>query len=497
MNGNTDYDCLSFQTHYFLSDAFDSNHSLKHFDVFPEKLLRWDFTTLSCFLNEFKNFEKSSRFPFENIQNNDYNTIFRFVDKNNKGCSFEVRIGETIQVIGTKDFLNAYFIRKTKSFYSTLRQWCRFRTKPIFQEHTYYIFTIDEPEESTKNIFEHKPLYFNSKEDFSQIFQFFAQNISANLPENFDTISIKDFNSLFSKSWDMKINTFEKFQTFSKVFLCLNIQKTKIKKRLTKIVLNGEEYTIISGIYILPDSESIISENNIIDGMLLDTTWKILPNYDTSILMGSSMNTGIPLSFAFGEGETKELYNLHFKHFKSLFNIDLERFNFESDQGVSLLSIFKEKSINYFVCLRHLLVNLKFNEFSYAIKNIIFCCTEFELQRSIEFYSNIFSKVTDPQKVNLRDQILKKVGLSFIQNKIEITDPKRWQQVSLIQRKEYRMPSTTNSLESTHGHLNHEISRRKNFWKSMFKISNHLIQKVNTFQQNVQHNYNYQKKKDY
>ena len=75
--------------------------------------------------------------------------------------------------------------------------------------------------------------------------------------------------------------------------------------------------------------------------MLLDTTWKILPNYDTSILMGSSMNTGIPLSFAFGEGETKELYNLHFKHFKSLFNIDLERFNFESDQGVSLLSIFK------------------------------------------------------------------------------------------------------------------------------------------------------------
>ena len=117
--------------------------------------------------------------------------------------------------------------------------------------------------------------------------------------QNFDTISIKDFNSLFSKSWDMKINTFEKFQTFSKGFLCLNIQKTKIKKRLTKIVLNGEEYTIISGIYILPDTESIISENNIIDGMLLDTTWKILQNYDTSILMGSSMNTGYLSLFCF------------------------------------------------------------------------------------------------------------------------------------------------------------------------------------------------------
>ena len=94
-----------------------------------------------------------------------------------------------------------------------------------------------------------------------------------------------------------------------------------------------------------------------------------------------------------------------------------------------------------------------------------------------------------------RDQIWQNVGLSFIQNNIERTDPKRWQQVSLIQRKVYRMPSTTNSLESTHGHLNHERSRRKNFWKSMFKISNHLIQKVNTFQQNVQHNYNYQKKR--
>ena len=39
--------------------------------------------------------------------------------------------------------------------------------------------------------------------------------------------------------------------------------------------------------------------------------------------------------------------------------------------------IFKEKSINYFVCLRHLLVNLKFNEFSYALKNIIFAVQNF------------------------------------------------------------------------------------------------------------------------
>ena len=108
-----------------------------------------------------------------------------------------------------------------------------------------------------------------------------------------------------------------------------DIQKTKIKELLTKIILNGEEYTIISGIYILTDSKSIISDNNIIDGMLFDTTWKILPNYDISIIMGSSMNTGIPLSFAFGEGEANEPFDLHFKNFKSLFNIVLSKFNFE------------------------------------------------------------------------------------------------------------------------------------------------------------------------
>lgn len=59
-----------------------------------------------------------------------------------------------------------------------------------------------------------------------------------------DTIEIFGSNKIFT-------NSLKKIE---------DIQKTKIKKLLTKIILNGEEYTIISGIYILTDSKSIISD---------------------------------------------------------------------------------------------------------------------------------------------------------------------------------------------------------------------------------------------
>ena len=83
--------------------------------------------------------------------------------------------------------------------------------------------------------------------------------------------------------------------------------------------------------------------------------------------MFSIMNTGIPISFSFGKSETKELYEKHFQDFKNETGIDLCIYKFESDQGVDLQSIFKEKYIENFICLRHLLASIKYNQFSYAI----------------------------------------------------------------------------------------------------------------------------------
>ena len=79
----------------------------------------------------------------------------------------------------------------------------------------------------------------------------------------------------------------------------------------------------------------------------MDTTWRVLPYYVTSILMASSMNGGLPLSFSFGFSENVEIYQNHFNAFQNLFHIDLKQYTFESDQGPALKSLFLDNHIQH------------------------------------------------------------------------------------------------------------------------------------------------------
>lgn len=134
--------------------------------------------------------------------------------------------------------------------------------------------------------------------------------------------------------------------------------------------------------------------------MLLDTTWRALPYYVTSILMASSFNTGLPLSIAFGHSENRNLYENHFNVFNNYFNVSLENFKFESDQGSSLKSLFLSKKIDYCICFRHFLNNLKMNYIAFGIRVIIKSCTQFEFDNSIKLYSKLFSSITNPSDIN-------------------------------------------------------------------------------------------------
>ena len=206
------------------------------------------------------------------------------------------------------------------------------------------------------------------------------------------------------------------------------------------------------------------------------------------------MNIGIPISFSFGPSENKKLYNRHFDTFSKTFGIDLATFPFESDQGSAIISIFEEKNINYFICLRHLLKSLTYNEFSYDISNILKCCSKEDLQNSFLTYSELFGCVIEPEKKILRDKILKKVGLIFEDNSIIIKDEKLWKKVSLFERMPFKMPSTTNSLESMHGQLNHNVPRHNNFWNAIYKLANHFMMKTHTTQDHIKHNYLFEKR---
>ena len=491
---------IEFRTSAFLEDCFIGSHSLHSFEINPQNA-EWNYSILSCFINNFCQFTKDENHPFiTGVTGKDYHTKFIFRSIVYPQAHFVIQIGLKIKVHANIDFLRLYFTSQESFYYSFLAGWNRVRKNPKFQKHIFFNYYIQNPNDGTLYLFFHKPLIFCIPQDFSKIFKYFCKKIQlSGLPINDDTFSIREFIEVFLPSKKEKvINSLELLKQNLNGYLHLIIQKSPIKKRLAKIEYEGEKYYVIGGIFVLPFSHSILTKNSeIINGLLLDTTWRVLPYYVTSILMASSMNGGLPLSFSFGFSENVEIYENHFNAFQNLFQINLKQYTFESDQGPALKSLFSENNIQHVFCFRHIMVNLKLNTISFALNVILKCTTLFELNNALIHYSNIFSEMTDPNLIALRDKLLKKVGLIFTENTIIINDQKKWEKIALIERINLKMPSTTNSLESCHGHLNQKTKRRKNFWSSLYDVSSSLLYKIHNFQKEIEHNFNYNKRKTF
>ena len=106
---------LTTRTDFYLIDAFEGKHPFHFFDIIPTKTY-WDYTILSCFLNQLTNFVKSANKPFSTCPNYDhFDARFVFVQIDNPKISFSVIIGLKINVTATIDFIKSYFTKKSLS----------------------------------------------------------------------------------------------------------------------------------------------------------------------------------------------------------------------------------------------------------------------------------------------------------------------------------------------------------------------------------------------
>jgi hypothetical protein len=129
-------------------------------------------------------------------------------------------------------------------------------------------------------------------------------------------------------------------------------------------LIRGEDgFSILRGWHMSPWAQSIL-ERNSVDGLMLDTTWRIIRKSVTRVIMAVYRNMGAPLGFAFGAAETVELYEQHFAALNHLFGIDLSHYNLESDQGSALCLLCTNKGQVQLFCLRHFLLSLEQKEFS-------------------------------------------------------------------------------------------------------------------------------------
>lgn len=118
----------------------------------------------------------------------------------------------------------------------------------------------------------------------------------------------------------------------------------------------------------------------------------------TSILMWTAKKAGIPLSIAFGKGETKFLYLLHILAFKHNLNINIENFIIESNQGKVIDAVCKDFNITHLCCLHHLLVSLKCSQFSYSVGELLKCHCEKDYEQTIKIFTVEYKTVKDKKK---------------------------------------------------------------------------------------------------
>ena len=123
-----------------------------------------------------------------------------------------------------------------------------------------------------------------------------------------------------------------------------------------------------------------------------------------------------------------------------------------SDQESPLKKAINDLGLQHIFCLRHLLVSLKKNPFSQQIGSLISAVNEYDFDELNPLYSKKWKQISNEKEMKKLKRTLHKSGLCF-NEKIEVKDINRWQQVSMQHRAKYSMPSCTNQLESTHGHI--------------------------------------------
>jgi hypothetical protein len=277
------------------------------------------------------------------------------------------------------------------------------------------------------------------------------------------------FSVLCPNSKYLIINDFEKFQTLAQGYFRVITTQEPSEAKFATISNNGAVQRILYGVFITKFAESILNCNQILF-FVAETTFRLFPHYVTAFLYAVYKNCGIPIAFSFGQSETKKLYSMLFDALETFLHINLSQKNLLSDQGSALKAIAKQKQMKHFYCLRHAIKSLGKAPFAFETIELLKCKTgnEFNCLKTV-FERNFNSMITTQQDFENINHTFKKVGLGLINGNITIILQSKWEKFSLIYRVTESVATTSNCLESFHGHENQKIPRNNKFWKSLYR----------------------------
>ena len=289
---------------------------------------KWTFQTIGIALNEFNLTQADFNDYIE--QSGYYHIAFK--DPEDSNIKFHVHIYRdlTIDVKVSTEFLLMYCTLISENVWVRVGSQGRLLKKPRRRTVQRAYKTIHPKKESSIAILNSLPMMFYCRESFSNAFHWFAKRVMKS------GILITDFTETryildYAKNW---INTHKEdipnsLDTFlSSVIGYFHITLTLHDERdkQPSITINRTRYTIIDGVYISPFALDLLTKNNdLVSGLLLDTTWRVISKFVTSILMITACNVGIPIAFAFGASEDKSLYSLFTDKFNETLNINISQ----------------------------------------------------------------------------------------------------------------------------------------------------------------------------
>jgi len=246
---------------------------------------------------------------------------------------------------------------------------------------------------------------------------------------------------------------------------------------------NGNKDYIKSFIWISPFAKSILMNKNV-SCIQLDTTFKSVKPYSMCIPMAIIHNVGVPLGCVIGPTENTDLYESFYRQVEIKLNIEeLSSIPVLSDLGVALKSFCEKRKITQYYCHRHLIERLGARSPMIPIINsIIKCDCEESLNINLISCSTLIIKLIEfrySQK-NIEED-LNRIGFSFIDGSIVLYNSDLFNSMSLIQRKKLGIPTTTNHVEASHGHLNSITPRRNCIFSVVNRVASFIIRKTNNF----------------
>lgn len=468
---------FSFTTNSLKFSSVKGSRIAAKFNIYPTWSNFWNFKILSVFLNQLEQFEKKNESPTRKSQSitDDYR-YFRFYKKNNTDqllliyihtdANFHIEVFVSHKLL-TSDFFEE--VKETDTKYN-------------------YFLKFTELSQTSKAILNSEPLAFFNLDDFSIPFIYFTKTITRSILNNRFTSFLFQFSKIFFKRLNATpITNLKQLECKTHGYLKIITANTNCRN-LFKLNQNDNSF-VIRGCYLSPFAKSIINDNfNLIDGLIFDGTFKILKHYVTCIIMAVSHNTSIPLGFTFSPFEDSYLYKNIFQTFLEIANIDLSNFVIESDQGDELLSVCKKYHCKHLCCQRHLSLNLLKKKYGFEAYKLISCRCQKDFQLLCNELNKLFIVKSDDLK-QLFETTLNYVGLTFENDEISVKNTERWEEVSLMERIKYKMPTTTNSIESVHGHLNEATPRNNLFFSSIFRIIMSINTQIKQFNEKVHHNY--------